>query len=169
MLFLDLAFSSAFSVMAPNYHAENSGPPLRMLVKSSLDLSTGGPFWLPFWGMFGIIAPQEVGSSAGCAILAPFLLWFYLLIALVLFINLLIAMFNDTCVALPPPRATPPSPSVPPHHLPPCHPTISLRAIARPPCHLALRATPLSPVGVPTYSRPPGTSPSQRNRRRSGR
>ena len=31
---------------------------------------------------------------------APFLLWFYLLIALVLFINLLIAMFNDTYVAI---------------------------------------------------------------------
>ena len=100
MLFLDLAFSTAFSVMAPNYHAENSGPPMRFFRHSSWDLSTGGSFWLPFWGMFGIIAPQEVGSSAECAVLAPFLLWFYLLFALVLFINLLIAMFNETYVAI---------------------------------------------------------------------
>ena len=88
MLFLDLAFSTAFSVMAPNYHAENSGAPLRIM--ANLDLSTGGSFWLPFWGMYGIVGPQEVGASPECAILAPFLLWFYLLIALVLFINLLI-------------------------------------------------------------------------------
>ena len=98
MLFLDLAFSTAFSVMAPNYHAENSGAPLRIM--ANLDLSTGGSFWLPFWGMYGIVGPQEVGASDGCVLLAPFLLWFYLLIALVLFINLLIAMFNDTYVAI---------------------------------------------------------------------
>ena len=40
MLLLDLAFSAAFTILAPTYEAENSGGPIRSLYFSSIDWST---------------------------------------------------------------------------------------------------------------------------------
>ena len=50
--------------------------------------------------MFGFYEPHFVGASPGSAFISPLLFWLHLLIALVLYTNLLIAMFNETCARL---------------------------------------------------------------------
>ena len=60
-----------------------------------LDLQIEGPFWAPFWGVFDLYyAPEDIVRLQDAAVLTPVFVWVYLLIALVLFVNLLIATFN---------------------------------------------------------------------------
>lgn len=61
----------------------------------SIDLSAGGPFFLPFWALYGFFEPGELGAAPSSASVTPVVLWVYLMVSVVLFINLLIAMFND--------------------------------------------------------------------------
>ena len=63
---------------------------------SALSLSfLGGPFWASFWGLFGLYEPGEMVST-GASFLAPFVAGFYMMLVAVVFVNLLIAMFNQT-------------------------------------------------------------------------
>ena len=104
MLLITLGFSVAFTILTPNFHQGSefqlSPPvgPLRPWGNSSnaLDFSAGGAFFLPFWALYGFFEPGELAAAPGSSSIAPFILWVYLMIALVLFLNLLIAMFNDT-------------------------------------------------------------------------
>ena len=51
---------------------------------------------MTIWGLLGFFEPGELSAAPGSAFLAPLMLWSYLLIALVLFVNLLIAMFSQS-------------------------------------------------------------------------
>ena len=74
--------------------AEHSGGAVRPFEHAELDLSAGGPFWAPFWATFGYYHPGELSGAPSGAFVAPLFMWVYLLVVLVLFVNLLIAMFN---------------------------------------------------------------------------
>lgn len=61
-----------------------------------LDLEVDGTFFAPFWGLFDLYySPDDLAEREDASLVTPIFLWFYLLIALVLFVNLLIAMFNE--------------------------------------------------------------------------
>ena len=60
------------------------------------DFSAGGPFFSPFWAIYGYVEPGALAQGRGTALFAPAFMWLYLLLSLVLFVNLLIAIFNDT-------------------------------------------------------------------------
>lgn len=62
----------------------------------TVDLSAGGAFFLPFWALYGFFEPGELAATPGSSSIAPLVLWVYLMVALVLFVNLLIAMFNKS-------------------------------------------------------------------------
>ena len=69
MLLLNLGFSVSFSILAPNFYQGSefqAGPPpgqLRPFTDLSLDLSAGGPFFMPFWALFGFFEPGELGGD----------------------------------------------------------------------------------------------------------
>ena len=65
----------------------------RPFAPAELDLSAGPSGHL--LGDLGYYHPGEVSGSPSSAFVAPALMWFYLLGVLVLFVNLLIAMFNE--------------------------------------------------------------------------
>ena len=46
--------------------------------------------------MYGYVDPGSLAQGTGTALLAPLFMWVYLMISLVLLVNLLIAIFNDT-------------------------------------------------------------------------
>ena len=104
MLLISLGFSVSFSILTPNFNQRSefqlapSAGPLRPWSYGAitLDLSAGGPFFLPFWALYGFFEPGEVAAAPGSSSISPFVLWVYLMVALVLFINLLISMFNQT-------------------------------------------------------------------------
>ena len=55
------------------------------------------PPWIAtVWGLYGFFEPGELAAAPGSSSIAPLVLWVYLMIAVVLLVNLLIAMFNDT-------------------------------------------------------------------------
>ena len=86
-------------MLAPEYRLEGSPGAWRPFLgwfNLDLDISSSGPFWMTYWGLLGFFEPGELSAAPGSAFLAPFMLWTYLLIALVLFVNLLIAMFSQS-------------------------------------------------------------------------
>ena len=96
-------FGSALSLsfLAPAYQLEAGNGPFKPFGGLSwgpteLDISPGGPFWASFWGLFGLYEPGEISASTGASCLAPFVAGFYMMLVAVVFINLLIAMFNQT-------------------------------------------------------------------------
>ena len=98
---LALLFSSGFGfvmlLLAPEYRLDGSPGAWRPFHGfPNLDISSSGPFWMTYWGLLGFFEPGELSAAPGSAFLAPFMLWTYLLIALVLFVNLLIAMFSQS-------------------------------------------------------------------------
>ena len=95
-------FGSALSLsfLAPTYQLEAGNGPFKPFGGLSwgpteLDISPGGPFWASFWGLFGLYEPGEMVST-GASFLAPFVAGFYMMLVAVVFVNLLIAMFNQT-------------------------------------------------------------------------
>ena len=95
VLVWSIGFGFAFNILAPSLRLEGSPGPLHLSPDSSLDVSAGGPFFTPFWAVFGFYEPAMLADAPGSAFLTPFFLWTYLLFALVLLVNLLIAMFNS--------------------------------------------------------------------------
>ena len=104
-LFVGVAvmIGSAFSLnlLAPSYQLEAGAGAFKPFGwmdwgPTEMDLSAGGPFFLSFWGLFGFYEPAELSSATGSTFIAPVFLWGYMMIIAVLFINLLIAMFNQT-------------------------------------------------------------------------
>ena len=96
---LGAAFSLSF--LAPAYQLEAGDGPFKPFGGQScgpteLDLSWGGPFWASFWGLFGFVEPGEITSSTGAAAIAVPMMTVYMMMVAVVFINLLIAMFNQT-------------------------------------------------------------------------
>ena len=93
------AFSLSF--LAPAYQLEAGDGPFKPFGglnwgPTELDISWGGPFWASLWGLFGFYEPGEISSSTGSSYFAVPAMAFYMLLVAVLFINLLIAMFNQT-------------------------------------------------------------------------
>ena len=100
---LSLGFAVAFSILTPNFHqgselqlADSAGP-LRPLSFADvvIDFSAGGAFFLPFWALYGFFEPGELAAAPGASSFTPAVLWLYLTIAVVIFVNLLIAMLNS--------------------------------------------------------------------------
>jgi hypothetical protein len=89
-------FAFAINLMAPKFQLEGSPGPFNPVPGISLDLSASGPFWSPFWALYGFFEPASIAEAEGSAALTPLLFWSYLLFSLILLTNLLIAMFNDT-------------------------------------------------------------------------
>ena len=93
--------SLSLSFLAPAYQLEAGNGPFKPFGGLSwgpteLDISPGGPFWVSFWGLFGFYEPAEISTSTGASFFAPIVLGFYMMLVAVVFINLLIAMFNQT-------------------------------------------------------------------------
>ena len=82
------------NLLLPHYQSEHGAGPLHPWFNQELDVSAAGPFFAPFWATFGYFNPAEIAGSPGSALVAPFFLWLYCLLVLILFVNLLIAMFN---------------------------------------------------------------------------
>ena len=104
LIILSIGFSVSFSILTPNYFqgsqlqlADSAGP-LRPFDRWNVhvDFSAGGSFFLPFWALYGQFDPGEFAAAPAASSLAPLVLWVYLMIAAVVFVNLLIAMFNST-------------------------------------------------------------------------
>ena len=96
---LSFGWAVAMNVLAPFYRLEHSPGALRLPGAPdgfTLDLSSGGPFFSPFWAIYGYVEPGSLAAGRGTAVVAPIAMWLYLIICLVLFVNLLIAIFNDT-------------------------------------------------------------------------
>ena len=51
---------------------------------------------MTYWGLLGFFEPGELAVAPGTAFIAPLCYWVYLLFSLVLFVNLLIAMFSNS-------------------------------------------------------------------------
>ena len=95
-LFITVAAAMGNGVLAPNLRHEYTQP-LMPIPGLNLDFSVGGPFWAMLWALFGFYEPSTLGYMApSTSIMAPVWLWLYLVFALVLLINLLIAMFAQT-------------------------------------------------------------------------
>ena len=93
--------SLSLSFLAPAYQLEAGNGPFKPFGGLSwgpteLDISPGGPFWVSIWGLFGFYEPGEISSSTGASFFAPYALGFYMMLVAVVFVNLLIAMFNQT-------------------------------------------------------------------------
>ena len=104
LIILSIGFSVSFSILTPNFFqgsqlqlADSAGP-LRPFDRWNVhvDFSAGGSFFLPFWALYGQFDPGEFAAAPAASSLAPLVLWVYLMIAVVVFVNLLIAMFNST-------------------------------------------------------------------------
>ena len=94
-MLLTLAAGLVMHILAPAYRLDGTPGAFRLLRFGGiwdldLDLSTSGPFFLPFWGLMGFFEPGELAAAPGSSFVAPFVLWIYLLIALVLFITIII-------------------------------------------------------------------------------
>ena len=96
MLSVTLGAALGFNILAPNYHLDPAPGPFHPIAFLTLDLSVGGPFMATFWALFRFFDPPSLALSQESTMLAPVFMWVYLLIAVVLFINLLIAMFSDS-------------------------------------------------------------------------
>ena len=96
-MLLSSGFGFVMLLLAPEYRLDGSTGAWRPFHGfPNLDISSSGPFWMTYWGLLGFFEPGELSAASGSAFLAPLALWSYLLIALVLFVNLLIAMFSQS-------------------------------------------------------------------------
>ena len=96
VFFLSLGSAVAMNVLAPNYALEHSPGALHLPLDDFIgDFSAGGPFFSPFWAIYGYVEPGALAQGRGTAFITPLFMWGYLLVSLVLFVNLLIAVFND--------------------------------------------------------------------------
>ena len=97
MFLVTTAFGVGLNLLAPDA-PQLSIPSTSVATASSdftLNLAVDGTFWAPFWGIFDMYYdPHDIAAMESSAILTPVFTWFYLLVALVLFVNLLIAVFN---------------------------------------------------------------------------
>ena len=97
-MLISTGFGLVMHLLAPEYRLDGSPGAWRPFrigwMNLDLDISSAGPFWMTAWGLLGFFEPGELSAAPGSAFFAPFALWCYLLIALVLFVNLLIAMFS---------------------------------------------------------------------------
>lgn len=95
---LSLGWAIAMNVLAPYYQIEFSPGGLHLPFDGgyTLDLSAGGPFFAPFWAIYGFVEPGALAGARGSAFLSPLFLWLFVGLSLILFVNLLIAMFNET-------------------------------------------------------------------------
>ena len=97
-MIITTGFGLVMHMLAPEYRLDGSPGAWRPFrigwLNLDLDISSAGPFWMTAWGLLGFFEPGELSAAPGSAFLAPVFLWFYLLIQLVLFVNLLIAMFS---------------------------------------------------------------------------
>ena len=99
MTLITCGFGLVMHMLAPEYRLDGSPGAWRPFLgwfNLDLDISSSGPFWMTAWGLLGFFEPGELSAAPGSAFLAPLALWSYLLIALVLFVNLLIAMFSKS-------------------------------------------------------------------------
>ncbi|KAL1520819.1 hypothetical protein AB1Y20_022381 [Prymnesium parvum] len=100
MLTVTMGAALGFNILAPNYHLEDAPGPFHLIPSLSLDLSVGGPFMATFWALFGFYDPAALALGQGTTMLAPLFMWVYLMISVILFVNLLIAMFSDSYSAI---------------------------------------------------------------------
>ena len=63
-----------------------------MSLFQNLDFSTSGSTALPFWALFGYGEPSELAASLNSAFIAPFVLWLYLVVTIIVFVGLLVDM-----------------------------------------------------------------------------
>ena len=62
---LSIGFAVAMNVLAPHYRVEHSPGALRLPVDGyTMDLSAGGPFFAPFWAIYGFVEPGALGNPA---------------------------------------------------------------------------------------------------------
>ena len=104
MCLVAMAWGIALSILSPRLTGSDVdvdsplGDASATLARSAgIDFSPSGPFFAPFWGFLDMwFAPDKLTDLQESSVFTPFAVWSYLLINLVLFINLLIAMFNRT-------------------------------------------------------------------------
>ena len=104
MCLVAMAWGIALSILSPRLTGSDVdvdsplGDASATLARSAgIDFSPSGPFFAPFWGfLYMWFAPDKLTDLQESSVFTPFAVWSYLLINLVLFINLLIAMFNRT-------------------------------------------------------------------------
>ena len=101
IVFVMIGAALSLSFLAPAYQLEAGDGPFKPFGAwragpTELDISWGGPVWAIFWGLFGFYEPGEISSSTGAAYLAVLAMACYMMMVAVVFINLLIAMFNQT-------------------------------------------------------------------------
>ena len=97
LLCMIVGFMLAFSVLVPNYrlYTDAAHP-------TATDFAPwlGGPYSIPLWGLFGYFEPELVEDSPYAVVGVPAMFMvLYELVAVVLMLNLLIALFNDVYVA----------------------------------------------------------------------
>ena len=100
MVIFTLFIAIAMSILMENFKLTDAEEGIYLFGSLNLDLSAGGPFMAPFWGIFGFYEPADIARAPGSAFITPLIFWSYLLFALLLMTNLLIAMFNDTYVSV---------------------------------------------------------------------
>lgn len=96
MLTITMGAALCFNILAPNYHMAPAPGPFHLFPDLSLDLSVGGPFMATFWALFGFYDPPSLALGQGSTMVAPIFMWIYLMTSVILFVNLLIAMFSDS-------------------------------------------------------------------------
>ena len=99
MACLTAGFMISFAILVPNYRLYEDAPYTSTWTKKSASNTGpwfGGPAAIPIWGLFGYFEPENISFSTHAVVLMPALfLVMYELFAVVLMLNLLIALFND--------------------------------------------------------------------------
>ena len=54
--------------------------------------SANGALWVPLWAIFGVFEPARLDW------LSSIIIWVYMLLGSVVLVNLLVAMFAETCI-----------------------------------------------------------------------
>jgi hypothetical protein len=66
----------AMNVLAPNYRLEHSPGPMQFPIETfEADFSAGGPFFSPFWAVYGYFEPGALAQGRGTAFVAPGFMW----------------------------------------------------------------------------------------------
>jgi len=89
MVFLLLAFSFAFLILAPGFLYDGMG-----------SWTVSGPMMVPVWAMFGYFEPSAMDGFSSARGATPIFLLVYLISTILLMLNLVIALFNDSYVAM---------------------------------------------------------------------
>ena len=100
MLLVTCSFGLGLNILAPDYLESRETNTWSMFHWSvsrefTLNLAVDGTFFAPFWGIFDMwYSPDALVNMHHGSLITPIFTWFYLLVSLVLFVNILIAMFN---------------------------------------------------------------------------